>query len=78
MRQVHPEHPEVSVRHLCELLQVNRAWDYQRPLEIVEDANAIELRDASEQLSLEFPGYGYRRVTKALAREGWQVNHKRV
>jgi transposase InsO family protein len=27
---------------------------------------------------LEFPGYGYRRVTKALQREGWEVNHKRV
>ena len=27
---------------------------------------------------LAFPGYGYRRVTKALAREGWAVNHKRV
>jgi putative transposase len=27
---------------------------------------------------LEFPGYGYRRVTAALRREGWAVNHKRV
>jgi putative transposase len=27
---------------------------------------------------LDFPGYGYRRVTKALARDGWLVNHKRV
>jgi putative transposase len=27
---------------------------------------------------LEFPGYGYRRVTQALRREGWPINHKRV
>lgn len=27
---------------------------------------------------LEFPGYGYRRVCKALQRDGWAVNHKRV
>jgi transposase InsO family protein len=27
---------------------------------------------------LEFPGYGYRRVTKELYRRGWTVNHKRV
>ena len=27
---------------------------------------------------MEFPGYGYRRVTAALRREGWSVNHKRV
>jgi hypothetical protein len=24
------------------------------------------------------PGYGYRRVTKQLQREGWTINHKRV
>jgi putative transposase len=27
---------------------------------------------------LTFPGCGYRRVTKALQRDGWAVNHKRV
>lgn len=27
---------------------------------------------------LEFPSYGYRRVTQALRRDGWQINHKRV
>lgn len=30
------------------------------------------------QIALEFPKYGYRRVTKALHRQGEQVNHKRV
>ncbi len=27
---------------------------------------------------LELPGYGYRRVTAELHRQGWAVNHKRV
>ena len=36
------------------------------------------LRDRIEKIILAFPGYGYRRVTHALAREGWTVNHKRV
>jgi putative transposase len=36
------------------------------------------LRDAIERIVLQFPGYGYRRVTAALRREGWTVNHKRV
>lgn len=27
---------------------------------------------------LGFPGYGYRRVTKQLQRDGWEANHKRV
>lgn len=33
---------------------------------------------AMEQVVLEFPGYGYLRVTKQLQREGFRVNHKRV
>jgi transposase InsO family protein len=36
------------------------------------------LRNAIEQTVLAFPGYGYRRVTVALRREGWRVNLKRV
>ena len=36
------------------------------------------LRDAIERLCLGFPGYGYRRITAQLHRDGWTVNHKRV
>lgn len=36
------------------------------------------LRDAIQELREAFAGYGYRRVTKALGRAGWKVNHKRV
>ena len=38
----------------------------------------MELRNAIERIVLEFAGYGYRRVTAALRRAGWTVNHKRV
>jgi putative transposase len=41
----------------------------------------VVLRDAVERIVVGFPGkgsYGYRRVTAALRREGWRVNHKRV
>ena len=31
-----------------------------------------------EQICLDFPRYGYRRVTKQLNREGWIINHKKV
>ena len=37
-----------------------------------------DLQDRIEQLVCQFPGYGYRRVTKQLQREGMQVNHKKV
>jgi len=72
--------PSLSVRQLCALLDVNRAWYYAHPVagSDDEDGEAVRLRDAIEQIVLDFPGYGYRRVTKALIREGWLVNHKRV
>jgi len=38
----------------------------------------IDLIDRIERIALEFPGYGYRRVTYALKREGINVNHKKV
>jgi putative transposase len=67
----------VSVRELCRILGVNRSWFYRAggPEPTAVDAG---LRDAIEALVLAFPGYGYRRVTKALQRDGWVVNHKRV
>jgi len=37
-----------------------------------------DLRDRIEAICLEFPRYGYRRVTRQLKREGWGVNHKKV
>ena len=37
-----------------------------------------DLRDKIEEIVLEFPGYGYRRVTHELRRRGLMVNHKRV
>lgn len=37
-----------------------------------------DLQIQIEKICLEFPRYGYRRVTKELQREGWIVNHKRV
>jgi len=36
------------------------------------------LIDRMGDLCLEFPGYGYRRVTKQLQRQGWSINHKKV
>ncbi len=37
-----------------------------------------DLRDRIEVICLEFPRYGYRRVTHQLKHERWQVNHKKV
>lgn len=37
-----------------------------------------DLRDRIEEICLEFPGYGYRRVTHQLKRDHRIVNHKKV
>jgi transposase InsO family protein len=37
-----------------------------------------DLVDRIETICLEFPRYGYRRVTEQLKRDRWLVNHKRV
>jgi len=45
------------------------------PEELKKEA---DLRDRIEAICLEFPRYGYRRVTKQLQHEGRRVNHKKV
>ena len=76
--QAHQAHPELSVQRLCELFELSRSWYYEHVKQPEDDAEEIGLRDRIEEIILEFAGYGYRRVTHALAREGWRVNHKRV
>lgn len=76
--QIHQEQPDLALRRLCPLFGVSRSWYYASPTAEERLTQKVALRDAIEALLLEFPGYGYRRVTHALARAGWTVNHKRV
>lgn len=74
----HQDHPELSIVQLCELHGISRSWYYEQLTRPEQDVQEIALRDQIEDMILEFPGYGYRRVTHALARQGCIVNHKRV
>jgi putative transposase len=76
--QGHQTIPERSSSQLCDLLHVSRSWYYETQTRAEEDEADVELRDSIERIILDFPGYGYRRVTHALKRTGWIVNHKRV
>ncbi|GAH30459.1 unnamed protein product [marine sediment metagenome] len=38
----------------------------------------VELEDIINDIALEFPYYGYRRVTATLKRKGLIINHKKV
>ena len=42
------------------------------------DEQEVAIRDKLERLAVDFPGYGYRRMTIALRQDGLLVNHKRV
>lgn len=70
--------PQLSLRQICRWLGVSRSWYYACPSVEARAARGVALRDAIEHIILAFPGYGYRRVTYALQREGWDVNHTRV
>ena len=66
------------MQRLCVLAQVSRAGFYRwRHAPPAEDAD-MDLRDAIQKIALEWPCYGWRRMTAELRRRGWTVNHKRV
>lgn len=72
------QHPDASVRQMCQMLGVSRSWLYEQPAALEPTEADTRLRDAIECICLAFPGFGYRRVTAQLHRDGWGVNHKRV
>lgn len=64
------------VMRLCRTLSISRS-SYYRGRRGRRDPD-LELRDRIHRLSLAWPSYGYRPMTKALQRMGYRVNHKRV
>jgi putative transposase len=68
---------QVGVRQICAILDISRSWYYAANEPTPSEADTT-LRARIEEIVLEFPGYGYRRVTIALQREGQEVNHKRI
>ena len=68
----------MTVERMCELARVSRAGFYRfSPSPAGPDAD-MQLCDALQRVALEFPSYGWPRVTAELQRRGWAVNHKRV
>jgi transposase InsO family protein len=61
-------------------MKLARSSFYHKPKDESPDRmeKEADIRDKIEAICLEFPRYGYRRVTEQLKREGQQVNHKKV
>jgi putative transposase len=54
---------------------IARSTYYYKPRKQPPD---MELAERIEHIALDFPSYGYRRITAELNRQGLKVNHKRV
>ena len=65
-----------SIREQCELLDISRASYYYEPCPETEQNLALMRR--LDELHLQHPVYGSRRLTVLLARAGYPVNRKRV
>lgn len=70
--------PRGQIKRLCAAIGLSRAtfYRYRDTGESVDPD--IALRDHIQRVALEFPAYGYRRITAHLQRAGVTVNHKRV
>lgn len=68
--------PQLSLRQQCELVGLARSGFYYEPVPESEENLAIMRR--LDELNLEHPYYGSRRLGACLAREGWRINRKRL
>jgi transposase InsO family protein len=67
-----------AVKALCQMTGLNRAGFYRRRLPRQATPVEMELRDELQKVAVEWPSYGYRRITTELHDRGFEVNHKRV
>jgi putative transposase len=65
-----------SMRRQCELLSVSRSSVYYEPVE--PDAEELALMRRIDELHLEYPFFGSRKMAQTLRGEGRVVNRKRV
>ena len=73
---IEAEHPGLSVKRQCELLELPRSTYYHRP-EPESDEN-LALMQVIDETYLAFPFFGSRQMTRWLVRQGHRVNRKRV
>lgn len=68
----------LSKRRSCAALAIPRSTYYEWKRRSAPTDTNQELKQSIHHIALEFPGYGYRRITAALHRQNNKVNHKRV
>ena len=77
-----PQFEHLSVSRKAALLGIHRRsyykWVHRRPPNPEMVQGEMRLRDEMQKIAVEFPGYGYRRITVELHNRGYLVNHKKV
>ena len=68
--------PELSIRRQCELLKLSRSGFYYEPEPT--DPEELALMRRIDELHLQHPFYGSRKIAQALKTEGHEINRKRV
>ena len=68
----------IPTTRACTALEMKRSSFYSWKSRTASQEGNQAIRDAIHQIALEFPGYGYRRITAQLHRQGTLANHKRV
>ena len=68
----------ISLTKACSALKISRGSYYNWRAEEKQEDPDKYLRKEIESIALEFPFYGYRRVSKELERRDLLVNHKKV
>jgi len=66
------------VNALCQMTGLSRAGFYRWRVPHQATPVEMELRDEMQKVALEWPAYGYRRITRELRDRGFAANHKRV
>ena len=69
---------KISLNKQCRLLQINKSSLYYEAIKPFSTDNEIKLLNAIDNLYEEFPSYGYRRMTKQLQRDGYNVGKKLI
>lgn len=69
----------LPISRSCRALEVSRSGYYKwRTKHEIISFDDMDLRNQIQRIALEFPGYGYRRITAELQNLGYVVNRKRV
>ena len=68
----------LPVARMCELAQLDRRTYYRLKGRAEMGQDHIHLRDLIQRIAIEWPSYGYRRITHELVRQGVTANNKLV